>query len=121
MYYRNPASDPSYIIRIAELYLIRAEALAQQSKLSQALTDLNVVRDRAGIAASTATTQEEVLLAIENERRLEFALEPHRWFDIVRTGRAGAVFGVTDPNRLLLPIPVQQLLSDKSLEQNPGY
>lgn len=121
LYYRNPASDPSYIIRIAELYLIRAEALAQQSKLSQALTDLNVVRDRAGIAASTATTQEEVLLAIENERRLEFALEPHRWFDIVRTGRAGAVFGVTDPSRLLLPIPVQQLLSDKSLEQNPGY
>ncbi|MDF7819881.1 RagB/SusD family nutrient uptake outer membrane protein [Runella sp. MFBS21] len=121
LYYRNPASDPSYIIRIAELYLIRAEALAQQSKLNEALVDLNLVRDRAGIAPSTAATKDNVLLAIENERRVEFALEPHRWFDIVRTGRANTVFGVTDANRLLLPIPVQQLLSDKSLEQNPGY
>jgi hypothetical protein len=85
------------------------------------LADLNLIRDRAGIAASTAVTKTDLLLAIENERRVEFSLEPHRWFDIVRTGRAAAVFNVTDPNRLLLPIPVQQLLSDKSLEQNPGY
>lgn len=121
LYYRNPASDPSYILRTAELYLIRAEARAQQDKLAAGLADLNAVRDRAGVAATTAATKEELLLALENERRLELALEPHRWFDIVRTGRAAAVFGVTDPNRLLLPIPVQQLLSDKSLTQNPGY
>ena len=121
LYYRNPASDPSYLLRTAELYLIRAEARAQQDKLTAGLADLNAVRDRAGVAAATAATKEELLLAVENERRLEFALEPHRWFDIVRTGRAAAVFGVTDPNRLRLPIPVQQLLSDKSLTQNPGY
>ncbi|MEI7582882.1 RagB/SusD family nutrient uptake outer membrane protein [Runella sp.] len=121
LYYRNPASDPSYILRTAELYLIRAEARAQQDKLTTGLADLNLIRDRAGITASTAATKDALLLAIENERRVEFALEPHRWYDIVRTGRAAAVFSVTDPNRLLLPIPVQQLLSDKSLEQNPGY
>lgn len=121
LYYRNPASDPSYILRAAELYLIRAEARAQQDKLTVGLADLNAVRDRAGVVASAAATKDELLLAIENERRIEFALEPHRWFDIVRTGRAAAVFGVTDANRLLLPIPVQQLLSDKALTQNPGY
>lgn len=121
LYYRNPASDPSYVIRIAELYLIRAEARAQQDKLTEALADLNAVRDRAGLSASKAAAKEELLLAIEKERRLEFALEPHRWFDLVRSGRAAAVLNVTDPNRLLLPIPVQQILTDPSLEQNPGY
>ncbi|MBC8110594.1 MAG: RagB/SusD family nutrient uptake outer membrane protein [Verrucomicrobia bacterium] len=121
LYYRNPGSDPSYVLRIAEIYLIRAEARANQSKLTDALADLNVVRDRAGIVASTAATQADILLAIENERRIEFALEPHRWFDLVRTGRAGAVLNVTDVQKLVLPIPVQQLLSDKALEQNPGY
>ncbi|GAB3891833.1 RagB/SusD family nutrient uptake outer membrane protein [Spirosoma agri] len=121
LYYRNPASDPSYIIRIAELYLIRAEARAQQDKLSGSLADLNAVRDRAGLATTTAATKDAALLAIENERRVEFALEPHRWFDLVRTDRAKDVLNVTDSKRYLLPIPVQQLLSDPTLEQNPGY
>jgi hypothetical protein len=121
LYYRTPASDPSFLIRIAELYLIRAEARAQQNNLVGSLTDLNAVRDRAGLAAATASTAAAALLAIENERRIEFALEPHRWFDLVRTGRAAAVLGVTDPNRYVLPIPVQQLLVDSALEQNPGY
>ncbi|KAA9353103.1 RagB/SusD family nutrient uptake outer membrane protein [Larkinella humicola] len=121
LYYRNPASDPTYLFRIAELYLIRAEARAQLNKTTDALSDLNAVRDRAGLPASTAAAQAALLLAIEDERRVEFALEPHRWFDLVRTGRAAAVLNVTDPNRLLLPIPVNQLLTDKTLEQNPGY
>lgn len=124
LYYRNPGSDPSYIFRIAEAYLIRAEARAQQEKFADALTDLNAVRDRAGLTALTAATtatKDAVLLAIENERRVEFALEPHRWFDIVRTGRAAAVFNLSDANRYVLPIPVQQLLTDKALEQNLGY
>lgn len=123
LYYRNPASDPTYIFRIAEAYLIRAEARAQQDKQTDALVDLNAVRDRAGLTALTATTttKEALLLAIENERRVEFALEPHRWFDVVRTGRAAAVFGLTDANRYILPIPIQQILSDNVLKQNPGY
>lgn len=123
LYYRNPATDPSYVIRIAELYLIRAEARAQQggAKISGALSDLNAVRDRAGLANTTAATQEEVLLAIEAERRIEFAFESHRWFDLVRTGRAAAVLNVTDPNRLVLPLPAEQLLIDKALVQNEGY
>ncbi len=128
LYYRNPGSDPSYVFRIAELYLIRAEARAQQNNLAGALADLNAVRTRAGLANSPATTQPDILLAIENERRLEFALEPHRWFDLARTGRATAVFKDPLNNaaplpafRLLLPVPISQLQVDAALKQNPGY
>ncbi len=121
MYYRSPATDPTFVIRIAELYLIRAEARAHTGTLAGALADLNAIRERAGIAKSTASTADQLLLAIENERRIEFALEPHRWFDLVRTGRAATVLNVTDPNRLLLPVPAEQLLIDKALKQNPGY
>jgi starch-binding outer membrane protein, SusD/RagB family len=122
LFYRSPATDPSYIIRIAEVYLIRAEARAQQGELSGALSDLNAVRTRAGLANSSAVAQPDILLAIENENRVEFALEPHRWFDLVRTGRAQAVLGITDPNMLLFPIPTQEItLSNGVLTQNPGY
>lgn len=121
LYYRTPATDPSYIFRIAELYLIRSEARANLNKLTDALTDLNAIKDRAAIALSLASSKESILLEIENERRLEFALEPHRWFDVVRTGRAAEVFKVTDVNRLVLPIPSNELLRDQALIQNPGY
>jgi hypothetical protein len=121
LYYRSPAADPTYVIRIAELYLIRAEARAQQDNAQGALADLNAVRDRAALAPSAAVSKDEILLAIENERRLEFALEPHRWFDLVRTGQAATVLNINDVNRYVLPIPSQQLLVDKALVQNPGY
>ncbi|CCH00011.1 RagB/SusD domain protein [Fibrella aestuarina BUZ 2] len=113
--------DPAYIIRIAEVYLIRAEARARQGKLADALADLNAVRSRAGVPAATATTAEAVLLAIEDERRVEFAFEAHRWFDLVRTGRAGAVLGITDARKWLFPIPFNDIAADPDLEQNPGY
>jgi len=122
LYYRTPASDPSYIFRIAELYLIRAEARAQQDELVDALADLNAVRDRSSVPGSTSSTKEDLLLDIENERRVEFALEPHRWFDLVRTGRADDVLNVTESFRLVLPIPADQILVDGNLvPQNQGY
>ncbi|MEA1784844.1 RagB/SusD family nutrient uptake outer membrane protein [Arenibacter sp. GZD96] len=121
LYYRVPASDPSYVIRIAEIYLIRAEARAQQGKLNEALTDLNAVRARAGLPNSSAISQVDILLAIENERRVEFLQEPHRWFDLVRTGRAPEVLNLSDANRFIMPIPIDQILADDSLVQNPGY
>ncbi|TGD82781.1 RagB/SusD family nutrient uptake outer membrane protein [Hymenobacter wooponensis] len=113
--------DPSYVLRLAEQYLIRAEARAKQGKLTAALADLNAVRSRAGVPTSTAATAEQLLLAIENERRVEFAFEADRWFDLVRTGRAGAVLGVTDQRRWLFPLPFNDLVADPSLTQNPGY
>ncbi len=115
------STDPAYVIRIAELYLIRAEARAQQSKLSLALDDLNAVRARAGLAAKTITTRNDLLLAIEEENSLEFAFEAHRWFDLVRTGRAGTVLGVTNTQYWLFPLPYSDILSDPDVVQNPGY
>ncbi len=113
--------DPSYVIRIAELYLIRAEARAQQNNLSGAIADLNIIRARAGVPATTATTQADVLQAIEDENSVEFPFEAHRWFDLVRTGRAGAVLGLTNKNYWLFPIPYSDILSDPDVTQNPGY
>ncbi len=128
LYYRSPATDPAYILRIAEQYLIRAEARAQQNiNLSGALDDLNTIRTRAGLAASTASNSADLLLAIENERRFEFALEAHRWFDLARTGRSKAVLEQLDPTKniqayqLLFPIPANEVQLDPLLKQNPGY
>ncbi|HZE83086.1 MAG TPA: RagB/SusD family nutrient uptake outer membrane protein [Puia sp.] len=121
LYPLSNGTNPVYVIRVAELWLIRAEARAQQNNLSGALSDLNAIRTRAGLPNSSAVTQPDILLAIENERRVEFALEPQRWFDLVRTGRAPAVLNVTDPNHYLFPIPAPELSADHSLTQNPGY
>ncbi|HVW60637.1 MAG TPA: RagB/SusD family nutrient uptake outer membrane protein [Puia sp.] len=122
LYYRSPATDPAYVIRIAELYLIRAEARAQQDHLADAVSDLDSVRSRAALPPSTAATKEDILLAIENERRMEFAFEPHRWFDLVRTGRAAAVLGVTDARKYVFPLPIAEVnLSKGNLPQNDGY
>lgn len=113
-----------YLIRTAEVYLNRAEArtLKADPDLLGAISDINAVRIRANVAElPNSLTKDEVLLAIENERRVEFALEPFRWFDIVRTGRAPAVFNLNDPNKYIFPIPAGERLADPSLEQNPGY
>lgn len=113
--------DPAYVIRLAELYLIRSEARARQGKLTDALTDLNVIRSRAGVSAATAATANALLLAVENERRVEFAFEADRWFDLVRTGRADDVLGITDQRKWLFPIPFNDIAADADLTQNPGY
>ncbi|WP_437917909.1 RagB/SusD family nutrient uptake outer membrane protein [Sphingobacterium sp. LRF_L2] len=122
LYYRTDDSDPTYIIRIAELYFIRAEAYAELGEYDLAIDDLNKIRTRALLSTRAySTSKTDILLWIENERRLEFAFEAHRWFDLVRTGRAQTVLGITESFRLLLPIPYSQILADPVLTQNPGY
>ncbi|MBO9204251.1 MULTISPECIES: RagB/SusD family nutrient uptake outer membrane protein [Niastella] len=122
LYYRNPTgTDPAYLMRVAELYLIRSEARVKQTKLTQALTDLNAVRDRAGLSPATAATPEAILLAIENERRFEFAFEADRWFNLVRTGRVSSVLNISDPNKFVFPIPISEIIADKYLDPNLGY
>ena len=66
--------------------------------------------------------KEDLLLAIENERRMEFPFEPHRWFDLVRTRRAAAVLNITNPQLYVFPIPANEIiLSNGNLKQNDGY
>jgi len=101
--------------------LIRAEARAQQNNLTGAAADLNVVRARADVGATTANTQAGLLQAIEEENGIEFAFEAHRWFDLIRTERAGAVLGISNKNFWLFPIPFSDVQSDSDVTQNPGY
>jgi hypothetical protein len=128
LYYRNPlGTDPAYVIRVAELYLIRSEARAQQGNLTgpnSAQSDLNAVRSRAGVAASTAATLPDILLALEKERQVEFPFEADRWFNLVRTDRAQAVLALPDKHLYLFPIPYNETLVDPQLggaNRNPGY
>jgi starch-binding outer membrane protein, SusD/RagB family len=119
----STSTDPAYLIRIAELYLIRAEARAHLGNLPGALNDINAVRARAGVPPSAAATQADILQAIEDENGVEFAFEAHRWFDLVRTQRAGTVLGLTNTNYWLFPLPLSDVLSDPDLlgKNNPGY
>jgi len=113
--------DQSYVLRLAELYLIRAEAKAEQLKLDEGLKDLNVVRNRANVASiSTVSTKDELIDRILLERSVELAYESHRWFDLIRKKKAQQVLGITDANKLLLPIPRQEVLVG-NLKQNHGY
>jgi len=115
-------------MRFAELYLIRAEARAQQSNLTGAKADLDVIRTRAGlIGVSSSLSQGAMLLAIEQERKVElFGEWGHRWFDLKRTNRAAVVIGGQKPTTwkntaVLYPIPDAQRLINTNLSQNDGY
>jgi hypothetical protein len=116
--------DQVYALRIAEMYLIRAEARAENATpdLTGALQDLNVIRSRANVPAIISVADKNELIdKILQERRIEFAYESQRWFDLIRKGKAPSVLGITDANKLLFPIPKQQVLVNPSLIQNPGY
>lgn len=113
-------------LRLAEMYLIRAEARAQQNKLTEAQEDLNIIRNRAGLPNTLASNQNELLLAIEQERFVELCFEGHRWIDLVRTGRVDEVMSEFNPNwnprAKLLPLPQTELDLNPNLRpQNPGY
>jgi hypothetical protein len=122
------ATEYSVVLRLAEQYLIRAEARIRQGNLATGIADLNAVRARAGATAlPTTLSSADALLAVENERRLELFTEwGHRWFDLIRTGRVAAVLGpykgtTWDANDNVWPIPATQLLANPALTQNTGY
>lgn len=117
----------SILLRSAEQYLIRAEALAQMGDVVGAQSDLNAIRNRAELSNTTAHTEGGLLEAILKERRSElFTEQGHRWFDLKRTGNArDALDGIklnwrdTD---LLFPVPEDELETNPNLlPQNPGY
>ncbi|HEY1023558.1 MAG TPA: RagB/SusD family nutrient uptake outer membrane protein [Sphingobacteriaceae bacterium] len=106
-------------IRLADTYLMEAEALVQDNgDMGRAAALLNAVRARVGLNPVDATLENIYL-----ERRLELASEGHRWYDLVRTGRAGTVLqarGFVVGKHEILPIPLSELNNTK-LVQNPGY
>jgi hypothetical protein len=114
------------VLRYAEILLINAEA-ANELNNTNGVANLNLVRARAGLPPTTANQQDALRLAIWNERRVELAMEHDRFFDLVRQGRAGPVLrahgkNFVDGKHEVFPIPLGEILiSQGSLEQNPGY
>ena len=122
----SPTTEDFMVFRLAEQYLIHAEAAAELGKLGTAISDLNTVRARAGLAATTAATQTDLLTAIMHERQVELFTEwGNRWFDLNRTGTAGTVLnaekGGFQPYMALYPVPFSQIQVNILLGQNPGY
>lgn len=136
----NNTGDDWIVYRYGDVLLLLSECLNEEGKTTDATTYLNQVRARAGLSATSATSQEELREAIAKERRVELAFENHRWLDLVRTGQAVKVmkaFGVkikqqesylpanayTDitTDRLLFPIPQSEMDINPKLTQNPGY
>lgn len=118
---RADGTDNNIMVRLAEMYLIRAEARAKTNKLVDALADINVIRKRAGVLDAVAVTEATLLDAIEKERRIELAFEGHRWFDIRRYNKLASV-GITQTFRALWPIPQREVLTTQNIvAQNPGY
>jgi uncharacterized membrane protein len=124
-----PPAEDMVIFRLAEQYLIRAEARARQDNLPGAIADLKVIRDRASLLLppiDPAISKPDLLLAIEKERRLELMAEMyHRWFDLKRTDRANAVLGALKPTwkatAVWFPIPAIELQRNRNLTQNEDY
>jgi hypothetical protein len=120
-------NEYSIVFRLAELYLIRAEAQAHLNNIPQGVSDLNKTRNRAGLDNAIANDSESLLVEIFNERKRELFTEMgHRWFDLIRSNMANSVLGQFKPGwnntDVLLPLPEQELLLNPNLlPQNPGY
>ncbi len=111
----TPAKQNIVLIRLADIMLLRAEALNQiggEANKTEALTLLNTIRTRAG-------------LAILHERSVELCFEGHRWFDLVRTGKAistmGPINGLSDEDNLVWPVHQNSLNKNPNMTQNSFY
>lgn len=136
--HKCPTNATSTILmRLGEVYLLHAEALTMTGDLQNAGKYVDKIRSRAGLGAlsqSAYASQEAMLDAVLNERRLELAFEGFRFFDLVRHDKAVEVCAAVAeadsywlPRRplteqtILLPISQTALDENPSLEQNPGY
>lgn len=110
-------TDPVNVSRIAEMYLISAEAQGYPNGVAR----LNELRDARGLGGVSVTNEGNFLDAVLSERRFELFGENHRYYDLVRTGKAIETLGIKE-FQLLFPIPDTEITkSKKILVQNPGY
>jgi hypothetical protein len=131
------------IIRYADVLLMYAEVLNEKVGPAAALPYINSTRTRAGLSALSAAevaNKHQMRMAIEKERRLEFAFENHRWFDLIRTGRVIEVMHehwnnetyyadivaetgpiVLNESLILLPVPQKEIDINQAITQNVGY
>ena len=109
-------TDPVVISRIGEMYLISAEAQG----LTNGLSRLNDLRAFRGLPAVYPGTEAAFIDAILDERRHELLCEGHRWYDLVRLGKAVEKLGILE-HMTLMPIPEAERQVNKNLTQNKGY
>lgn len=130
------STNRQYLLRLGDIILLKAEALNALSRVEEARTEVDKIRDRAGLVPTPAANQQEMQLAIEKERRLELAQEAQRWDDLRRYGRAVEVmnnlneidlrsntvkvYDMTE-TKLWLPIPQSERNRNPQLGQNTGY
>jgi hypothetical protein len=126
----NLREDNIPVLRISEMYLIRAEAILKGASASGATAygDLNMIRENRG--ASSLDASNTTLNSVYQERRMELCYEGHELFDLARTGRSlvrvdyqGAVNqNISFPDyRWAMPIPQAELDANENMEQNPEY
>ncbi len=129
----TPAKQNIVLIRLADIMLLRAEALNKiggEANKTEALTLLNTIRTRAGLTAF-ATEAEAIAMygdlesAILQERSVELCFEGHRWFDLVRTGKAistmGPINGLSSEANLIWPVHQNSLNKNPNMTQNSFY
>ena len=109
-------TDPVIISRLGEMYLISAEAQG----LSNGLPRLNELRAFRGLPAIYPSTEAAFIDAVLDERRHELLCEGHRWYDLVRLGKAVEKLGILD-YMTLMPIPESERQTNRNLTQNKGY
>ncbi|MFC5047079.1 RagB/SusD family nutrient uptake outer membrane protein [Aquimarina hainanensis] len=120
------------LLRLSEIFLNRAEALAENNDLSGAINDLNKIRNRAGLPNESVGSKEEIINAVLKERRIELAFEGHRIFDLKRRGLdiSKGILNIDctqecnisyEDFRVLANIPVSETDVNDNLIQNPGY
>ncbi len=125
----DPSANNIVMLRLADIILLKAEAHNQLGETEEAVRLLNLIRERAGLAAIDAAGATDlygdVESAILHERSIELSYEGHRWFDLVRTGKAIEVMnpinGLSDEANLVWPIHEDALNRNPSLEQNSFY
>jgi hypothetical protein len=126
-----PVSEYLMMLRLAEVYLVRAEARAEQGNLAGATADVNLIRARAGLGPTNAGTGQGLLTAIWHERQVELFTESgHRWLDLKRTGTVDAVMSVVTPLKgggtwqsyqQWYPVSPGDIQLDPNLTQTAGY
>ncbi len=108
--------------RMADILLLKAEALNGLGQTAEAVAIVNQIRNRAGLPDTSAVSQTEVKAAILQERYIELAAEGKRWFDLVRNGIAlETIDNIADPANLLWPIREDVIAQNSSIEQNSFY
>jgi sporulation protein YlmC with PRC-barrel domain len=131
-----PVTEYSTVMRLAELYLIRAESRAKLGNLDNAISDVDQIRSRAGLSLVKDTNpninQENLITLILKEKRIELFTEwGHRWLDLKRTKKVDEVMSKVTPKKSnggawksyqqYYPINPNELQSNPNLTQTPGY